>query len=496
MKPISKFKSNFIYIITILHIVLFTYAAVSKVLDFQNFQIQIGQSPLLSAFAEAVSYGVIIAEIGIVLMLLIPRFKWIGLYGSFLLMVMFTAYIFVLLNFSSFIPCSCGGILEKMTWNEHMFFNCAFVILSGIAIVMQSESRIVYGFLSINFITGISMIVTLFIMSEDIIAKRNNFVRRLPEQVNKIHDIDLKFNSYYFAGEANGKIYLGNVTMPLLLTEIDTTLKTKNEITVTIDQMELPFKYVQINVQSNYFFVTDGTVPAIFRGKTGTWKATYQPCESKQFSSQVYIDSSTVVYRTRKQNYEGILGLTTFGHNRITKVNPDLLQKQVDGIFDTDGVLMNDPVTNKILYMYYYRNQYIIADRNLNLVSRGKTIDTISKAQIKVAFNSNRNETKMSAPPLIVNKNGNAYNGLLFINAALIGKFEDAKMWNQASMIDVYDTSTKSYVQSFYVYNIDGKKLGRYMIDGENFYGLVGTHLVVYKLNKLITSRYAMKRKR
>lgn len=496
MKPISKFKSNFIYIITILHIVLFTYAAVSKVLDFQNFQIQIGQSPLLSAFAEAVSYGVIIAEIGIVLMLLIPRFKWIGLYGSFLLMVMFTAYIFVLLNFSSFIPCSCGGILEKMTWNEHMFFNCAFVILSGIAIVMQSESRIVYGFLSINFITGISMIVTLFIMSEDIIAKRNNFVRRLPEQVNKIHDIDLKFNSYYFAGEANGKIYLGNVTMPLLLTEIDTTLKTKNEITVTIDQMELPFKYVQINVQSNYFFVTDGTVPAIFRGKTGTWKATYQPCESKQFSSQVYIDSSTVVYRTRKQNYEGILGLTTFGHNRITKANPDLLQKQVDGIFDTDGVLMNDPVTNKILYMYYYRNQYIIADRNLNLVSRGKTIDTISKAQIKVAFNSNRNETKMSAPPLIVNKNGNAYNGLLFINAALIGKFEDAKMWNQASMIDVYDTSTKSYVQSFYVYNIDGKKLGRYMIDGENFYGLVGTHLVVYKLNKLITSRYAMKRKR
>ena len=496
MKPISKFKSNFIYLVTILHIVLFTYAAVSKILDFQNFQIQIGQSPLLSAFAQAVAYGVIIAEIAIVLMLLNPKFNWLGLYGSFLIMVMFTAYIFILLNFSSFIPCSCGGILEKMSWNEHMFFNCAFVILSGIAIVLQSETRIVYGFLSINLIAGISIIAALFLMSEDIIQKRNNFVRRLPEQVNKIHDIDLKFNSYYFAGEANRKIYLGNVTMPLLLTEIDTTLKSKNEITITIDRMELPFKYVQINVQSDYFFVSDGTVPAIFRGKTGTWKATYQPSQRTQFSNQVFIDSSTVAYRTRKENYEGILGLTNFGLKGSSKVNPGLLQKQVDGIFDTDGVLMNDPVTNKILYMYYYRNQYIVADCNLNLVSRGKTIDTVSKAKIKVAFNSDRNETKMSAPPLIVNKNGNAYNGLLFINAALIGKFEDAKMWNQASMIDVYDINTKSYIQSFYVYNIDGKKLGHYMVHGENFYGLVGTHLVVYKLNKLITSRYAVKQKR
>lgn len=484
-------KSNFIYIVALLHIILFTYAAVSKILDFQNFQIQIGQSPLLSAFTAWVSYGVPILEIGLVLLLLIPNHRWIGLYGSFLLMVMFSAYIFIILHYSSFVPCSCGGILEKMTWNEHLIFNIVFVILAGIAIVLQSGNRFVYGFLSIHILTGLATITILFLLSEDIMEHRNNFVRRLPEQVNKTHDTDLKFNSYYFAGKANGKIYLGNVTMPLLLTEVDTTLKITKEITVQIDKMELPFKAVQINVQSDYFFVSDGTVPAIFRGKTGTWKAKYIPLKTKQFSNQVFMDSISMAYRTRNENSEGVLGFSTFGETQNNVVNPTLLQKQIDGIFDTDGLLMFDKTIDRVVYLYYYRNQFIVTDPNLNLVSKGKTIDTISKAQIKVAYNTDRNERKLSAPPLTVNKNGYLHNGLVFVNAALIGKFEDIKMWKQTSMIDVYDVKTSNYIQSFYVYNIDGKKLSRYIVVGNNFYGLVGTHIVCYKLNDLITNRYS-----
>lgn len=490
MKPISKLKSNFIYVVTILHIILFTYAAVSKLLDFQNFQIQIGQSPLLSAFTASVSYGVPIVEIAIVMMLMLPKYKWLGLYCSFLIMVMFTAYIFIILNFSSFIPCSCGGILEKMSWNEHLVFNIAFVIFSATAIVVQSGSRFVYGFLSIQLVTGVIIIAALFILSEDIIQHRNNFVRRLPEQVNKTYDTDLKVNSYYFAGAANGKIYLGNVTMPLLLTEIDTALQIKKEITVRIDRMELPFKSVQINVQSDYFFVSDGTVPAIFRGKTGNWKAKFIPLKVKQFANLVFMDSVSMAYRTRKENNESVLGFTNFSTNQKNFVNPLLLQKQIDGIFDTDGLLMFDKTAKKAIYLYYYRNQFIVADPQLNLISRGKTIDTISKAQIKVAFNSDRNEWKMSAPPLTVNKNGYLYKGLLFVNSALIGKFEDAKMWTQTSMIDVYDATNNTYIQSFYVYKIDGKKLGRFMVLGNNFYGLIGTHVVSYRLNDIITKRY------
>lgn len=488
---LKSIQPSFIYVTALLHIVLFTYAAVSKILDFQNFQIQIGQSPLLSAFTLVVSYGVPAVEIALVLLLFTSKYRWLGLYGSFFLMVMFTAYIFIILNFSSFIPCSCGGILEKMTWNEHLVFNMLFVALSGVAIIFESQSRFVYGFLSINLITAVAVVTVLFLLSEDIIQHRNNFVRRLPEQIDKTHDTDLKFNSYYFAGAANGRIYLGNVTMPLLLTEIDTLLKTKKEITVSIDDMKLPFRSVQIQVQHKYFYITDGTVPAVFRGKTGNWKATRQPIKMKQFANQVYIDSVSVAYRTRKENSEAVLGFTGFGNDTNSFLNPALLQKQIDGIFDTDGLLMFDEVANKAVYLYYYRNQFIVTDPKLNLISRGKTIDTVSKAHIKVATNTDRNEMKLSAPPLTVNKNACLHKGLLFVNSTLIGKFEDAKMWKQTSMIDVYDYKNNAYIQSFYVYHIDGKRLSRFLVYGNNFYGLVGTHIVSYRLNDIITNRYS-----
>jgi hypothetical protein len=490
MKLSSSFKSNFIYTVALLHILLFSYAAASKLLDFQNFQVQLGQSPLLSAFAVTVSVAVPMVEFILVLMLMLPRFRLIGLYGSFVLMTMFSAYIVIVLNFSSFTPCSCGGILEKMSWTEHLIFNIVFVVISAIAIILHSKTRFVYGFLAILFTSGITFIIALFLMSEDIIQHRNNFVRRLPDQFSKEHDIDLGFNSYYFAGAVNGKVYLGNVTAPLLLTETDTLLKSKKEIVITLSSINFPFRSLNIQVYSKYFLASDGTVPVIFRGKTGQWKATQIPGIKYAFSNPVFTDSISTAFRTHKENLESVLATATFTSNRV-KRNPALLQKQIDGRFDTDGVLNYDPYTNQLVYIYYYRNQYIVADSKLNLIHRGNTIDTTTKANIKVAFIKDRNEKKFSAPPMTVNKNAYVYKGLLFVNSALMGKYESDKMWKQASIVDVYDYKNRSYVVSFYVYNIDGDRLTDFAIQGNNFYGIVGSHLVSYKMSHLVLKRYS-----
>lgn len=491
MKLSDTFRFNFSYVVALLHIALFTYAAVSKVLEFQKFQIQIGQSPLLSAFAGPVSYGVVIVEIGLSVLLMLPKYRLTGLYGSFVIMTMFSAYIFIMLNFSYFIPCSCGGILQKMNWTEHLLFNLFFVILSGFAIVLFSKNRIVYGYLTISFISAASSITVLFLLSEDIIKHRNTFVRRIPDQVRKTYDTDLKFNSYYFAGTSNGKIYLGNVTAPLLLTEIDTTLKTRKEILVQIDNKDLSFRALKLIVQEQYFFVTDGTIPCLFRGTTGKWHAALIPIKSDPFANPVFIDSTSIAYRTHDTDGKNILGITEFGANKKSFINPLLLQKQIDGIFDVDGTLMMDKQTHTIIYLYYYRNQYIVADPKLNLKFRGNTIDTVSRAQIKIAHNTDNDERSLAAPPLMVNKSAYAYKGLLFVNSNLIGKFEDASMWDQARLIDIYALKDKAYVSSFYVYNIDKLKLRHFIVYNNHFYALVGTHLVSYKLSDLIIERFS-----
>ncbi|MDO5970097.1 MauE/DoxX family redox-associated membrane protein [Flavivirga aquimarina] len=134
MKIHSKYKNILLEFICFLFILLFVYAAMSKLLVFDEFKIQIGQSAMLTPFAGIVAWVIPCLEILIALLLVIPRFKLLGLFASFNLMVMFTAYIYVILNFSNDVPCSCGGVIEKLGWTEHLIFNIAFVILAAIGI--------------------------------------------------------------------------------------------------------------------------------------------------------------------------------------------------------------------------------------------------------------------------------------------------------------------------------------------------------------------------
>src|SRR5690554_5124528 len=108
--------------IAYLFILLFVYAAVSKLLDFETFRIQLAQSPLLSAYAGIIAWAVPGVELLISVFLLFSWYRRLALYACFTLMVMFTAYIYIILNFSDFVPCSCGGVLEKLSWGEHLVF--------------------------------------------------------------------------------------------------------------------------------------------------------------------------------------------------------------------------------------------------------------------------------------------------------------------------------------------------------------------------------------
>ena len=125
--------------ISFLLIFIFVYAAFSKILDFQKFRVQLGQSPMLTAFAGWVAWIIPAVEILISLMLAIPRYRLAGLYASFSLMVMFTAYIIAITRFSEYVPCSCGGVLQNMSWNQHLLFNIGFVLIALTGVILHSS---------------------------------------------------------------------------------------------------------------------------------------------------------------------------------------------------------------------------------------------------------------------------------------------------------------------------------------------------------------------
>lgn len=134
-------KQNCVDIIMSLFVLLFLYASCSKLWDYQKFKVQIAESPLLTDFAPVLAWMVPSIEILISVLLLVPRTLMYGLYASLSLMVVFTAYIYAILNFSNQIPCSCGGVLESMNWNQHLLFNVGFVLLAIVGIYLNNKSQ-------------------------------------------------------------------------------------------------------------------------------------------------------------------------------------------------------------------------------------------------------------------------------------------------------------------------------------------------------------------
>ena len=121
-------------------ILLFVYAALSKVSDYNRFTVQLSKSPFITAFPVFVAWSIPTVELLISLMLVIKRTRLIGLYASFFLMSLFTAYLIIMLNFSYFIPCSCGGVLEKLSWDQHIIFNFFFIAISAAGAIMQHKN--------------------------------------------------------------------------------------------------------------------------------------------------------------------------------------------------------------------------------------------------------------------------------------------------------------------------------------------------------------------
>ena len=400
-------------------------------------------------------------------------------------MVMFTAYIYLILNYSDFIPCSCGGVLEDLSWTQHLIFNIVFIFLAGVAIFF-SRHRIkkTLPWIATLSIFGAGSVILLFSFSEKEMHRNNAFQRRfLPHPIEKIHSFDLKYSSYYFAGEGNGKIYLGNTTAPLLITVIDSSFRDSTSFMIQLDQMDLDYRAVKIGVVPPKFYVTDGTVPIILQGDIADWKATTKMQGDYYFNHSYPIDTHKLAVQSNSSvNRENILGLIDIEDSVEAIFSNKLLEKQFDGVFDTDGRFIYNKTLKELIFIYYYRNEFIIADLNLKLKDRGNTIDTISKAQIHIAENLATEQRKLGGNTVVVNKNSASRGNLLLIDSPRMGRYEPDRMLEQANIIDVYNLSEKSYGFSFYLYKHEKNKTREFVMNDEILYTLQGNYLVAYKL--------------
>ena len=118
-------------IISVAIAILWAYAACSKLGNYGKTVWEMHNQVFPDAVAGVFSWFVPAMEMGLALMLLIPRFRVSGLWASGLLLVIFSLYI-ALASTKVFgrIPCSCGNLFRDMPSWLHILFNLSFATLA------------------------------------------------------------------------------------------------------------------------------------------------------------------------------------------------------------------------------------------------------------------------------------------------------------------------------------------------------------------------------
>lgn len=128
-----------IEIISSFFILLFIYTAINKFLSHQIFRLSLEKFPLLNLAASFLSWAIPAMELVIALLLLLPRFRKRGLMAALGLMILFTGYMVYMLITSSHLPCSCGGVINNLSWHQHLWLNSLLIILAALAIFLTKR---------------------------------------------------------------------------------------------------------------------------------------------------------------------------------------------------------------------------------------------------------------------------------------------------------------------------------------------------------------------
>jgi hypothetical protein len=134
-------RTTIVEIICSLLIILFIYTGLNKMLDYAKFKAEMGRSPFIESISSVIAVTLPIGELLMAFLLIIKRTRLLGLYLSLFTMFLFTGYVWLMLNYAYDLPCSCGGILAELSWQDHLKFNASFTLLAIVGIYIETSIK-------------------------------------------------------------------------------------------------------------------------------------------------------------------------------------------------------------------------------------------------------------------------------------------------------------------------------------------------------------------
>ncbi|MDX1767158.1 MAG: hypothetical protein R3294_03840 [Arenibacter troitsensis] len=143
MKWVARYRGIIVEVICLLFIILFVYTGLTKLLIPNLFYDSILNSPVLGGrtMATLASWTLPLLELAVALLLIWKKTRLIGFYGVLGLMLLFTGYTVAIVFFAPYRPCSCGGIISLLSWEQHLALNAILLLLALLAIWSSLKNR-------------------------------------------------------------------------------------------------------------------------------------------------------------------------------------------------------------------------------------------------------------------------------------------------------------------------------------------------------------------
>ena len=481
-----KTRNLIVTIISYLFVLLFVYAAVSKMIEFEVFHSQLSQSPLLTNYSSLLVFIIPCIEILIAIILLLPKLQYLALYASGILMLLFSLYIVAILNFSPSIPCSCGGILENLGWEQHLYVNLVFVVLAFTASFLHQKRNFsgkCYSFLMIGVFISCILIIGSFLLriEEKKTLQDQSFKRTYLPNLTLLNAQTLPYNSYYIAGATNDSVYLGNSTGYLTVVAGDLELTSLRYNTIKaepIPKTSVP----KLSVLNDYFYLVDGSKGIILKGKHTDWQARTINKQIPYFNAIQVLPCNKYAFRVLKQpTQEHELALFK-PHKVSLNINPDILTKISDGIFDLDGMFSYNAANDKIVYTFFYQSKYILIETDFSEWCTFKTEvqptdNTFS--EVRVSSGKEKVPSKQLTP---IHKTSTSYGNYHYISNNIQSQSDSPKDVKTNTIIDIYQLDTGAYQQSIKVPSYNHGLLKQFEVTDNYLIALYEQTLVTYKL--------------
>ncbi|MDO6761881.1 hypothetical protein Q4566_16865, partial [Tamlana sp. 2_MG-2023] len=303
----------------------------------------------------------------------------------------------------------------------------------------------------------------LYFLSRRTNNNTGQFYRHFPPHyLTKLTTKPLNGATAYITGVDRETLYIGYSNTPFTFSHYQWD---KNQIKTDSIDIKSPrpiaWKALKSQCFNNKLYFFEGITPNIFEHDLDTKKIIRTNFGNTPFTNLLAVSPSHFLLKTYAPELkQQVIANFTLPSKKLDIPSINLV-KQIDGFFCTDGELKFNKANNLVLYTYRYRNEFLVFDSNLKLLSVQNTIDSNAKAKLHVeSIKDQGKETlKLASPPYIVNKKTYTNDNWLFVNSNIISKNESSESFNSKSVIDIYDLKSGNYKYSFYIPAYKGSKM-------------------------------------